>query len=88
MNTSLEGLSLHVADVERSIAFYARIPGAEANRHSCLCRDNKNPKAQWRPAVHRKTAPASVAAIRARCRPIDPARVRRFRELADPEPDQ
>ena len=33
MNTSLEGLSLHVADVERSIAFYARIPGAELVLH-------------------------------------------------------
>jgi catechol 2,3-dioxygenase-like lactoylglutathione lyase family enzyme len=29
MSVSLEGLSLHVADLERSIAFYTRIPGAE-----------------------------------------------------------
>ena len=30
---SLEGLSLHVADVEQSIAFYTRIPGAEVLQH-------------------------------------------------------
>src|SRR6266566_2192821 len=30
---SLEGLSLHVADVERSIEFYSRIPGAELDLH-------------------------------------------------------
>jgi catechol 2,3-dioxygenase-like lactoylglutathione lyase family enzyme len=30
---SLEGLSLHVADVEQSIAFYSRIPGAQLLLH-------------------------------------------------------
>jgi catechol 2,3-dioxygenase-like lactoylglutathione lyase family enzyme len=28
MRSSVEGVSLHVTDLERSIAFYARIPGA------------------------------------------------------------
>ncbi|MBA2284100.1 MAG: VOC family protein [Ktedonobacteraceae bacterium] len=30
---SLEGLSLHVSDLEQSIAFYTRIPGAELLQH-------------------------------------------------------
>ena len=33
MNASLEGISLHVADVERSITFYSRIPGAQLVLH-------------------------------------------------------
>ena len=33
MSVSLEGVSLHVADVERSIQFYFRIPGAELLIH-------------------------------------------------------
>lgn len=33
MNPSLEGISLHVTDVEQSIAFYARIPGAVLVQH-------------------------------------------------------
>lgn len=33
MNPTLEGLSLHVTDVERSIEFYSRIPGAELVTH-------------------------------------------------------
>ena len=33
MSVSLEGVSLHVADVERSIQFYSRIPGAELLIH-------------------------------------------------------
>ena len=30
---TLEGLSLHVSDVERSIEFYSRIPGAQLVGH-------------------------------------------------------
>ena len=30
---SLEGLTLHVADLERSLAFYSRIPGATVEFH-------------------------------------------------------
>lgn len=33
MSVSLEGVSLHVADVERSVEFYSRIPGAEMLIH-------------------------------------------------------
>lgn len=34
MNTaSLEGLTLHVSDLERSLSFYSRIPGAEVVVH-------------------------------------------------------
>jgi catechol 2,3-dioxygenase-like lactoylglutathione lyase family enzyme len=32
-NVSLEGLTLHVADLERSLAFYTRIPGATVEVH-------------------------------------------------------
>jgi len=33
MTTSLEGISLHVADVEKSVAFYAKFPGAQLIMH-------------------------------------------------------
>jgi len=33
MNTSLEGVSLHVADVEKSVAFYSKLPGAQLIMH-------------------------------------------------------
>ena len=33
MNTSLEGVSLHVADVEKSVAFYSKLPGAQMIMH-------------------------------------------------------
>jgi catechol 2,3-dioxygenase-like lactoylglutathione lyase family enzyme len=33
LTVSLSGLTLHVADVERSIAFYTRIPGVEMMFH-------------------------------------------------------
>jgi len=33
MNTSLEGVSLHVADVEKSVAFYSNLPGAQLILH-------------------------------------------------------
>jgi len=33
MNTSLEGVSLHVADVEKSLAFYSKLPGAQLILH-------------------------------------------------------
>ena len=33
MRTSLEGVSLHVADVEKSVAFYSKLPGAELIMH-------------------------------------------------------
>lgn len=33
MNTSLEGVSLHVADVEKSVAFYSKLPGAQLILH-------------------------------------------------------
>jgi catechol 2,3-dioxygenase-like lactoylglutathione lyase family enzyme len=33
MNASLNGLTLHVEDVERSLEFYARIPGAVVAHH-------------------------------------------------------
>ena len=33
MNVSLEGLTLHVADVERSLEFYGRLPGAQVMFH-------------------------------------------------------
>ena len=33
MNASLEGTTLHVADVERSLEFYKRIPGANVEIH-------------------------------------------------------
>ena len=33
MSVSLEGVSLHVADVELSVEFYSRIPGAELLIH-------------------------------------------------------
>ena len=33
MSVSLEGVSLHVTDVERSIQFYSRFPGAELLIH-------------------------------------------------------
>ena len=32
-NISLEGMTLHVADVERSLAFYMKIPGAQILAH-------------------------------------------------------
>jgi catechol 2,3-dioxygenase-like lactoylglutathione lyase family enzyme len=32
-NVSLEGMTLHVADVERSLEFYTRIPGARVKVH-------------------------------------------------------
>jgi catechol 2,3-dioxygenase-like lactoylglutathione lyase family enzyme len=32
-NVSLAGLTLHVADLERSLAFYTRIPGATVEVH-------------------------------------------------------
>ena len=34
MSVSLEGVSLHVADVERSVQFYSRLPGAELLIHN------------------------------------------------------
>jgi catechol 2,3-dioxygenase-like lactoylglutathione lyase family enzyme len=33
MDTSLEGVSLHVADVEKSVAFYSKLPGARLIMH-------------------------------------------------------
>lgn len=33
MNVSLEGFAIHVKDVEASMAFYKRIPGAEVKLH-------------------------------------------------------
>ena len=33
MTTSLEGVSLHVADVEKSVAFYSKFPGAQLIMH-------------------------------------------------------
>jgi len=33
MSTSLEGVSLHVADVEKSVAFYSKLPGAKLILH-------------------------------------------------------
>lgn len=33
MTTSLEGVSLHVADVEKSVAFYSKFPGAKLIMH-------------------------------------------------------
>jgi len=33
MNLSLEGVSLQVADVERSVGFYAKFPGAQLIMH-------------------------------------------------------
>lgn len=33
MQVSLEGLTLHVTDVERALAFYARLPGAVVAQH-------------------------------------------------------
>lgn len=33
MSTSLEGVSLHVADVEKSVAFYSKLPGAQLIMH-------------------------------------------------------
>ncbi|MEP7284165.1 MAG: VOC family protein [Chloroflexota bacterium] len=33
VETSLKGLTLHVADVEKSIEFYSRIAGAHLERH-------------------------------------------------------
>ena len=33
MLTSLEGVSLHVADVEKSVAFYSKLPGAQLIMH-------------------------------------------------------
>lgn len=33
MDVSLQGLTLHVTDVERSVDFYRRIPGAELTAH-------------------------------------------------------
>jgi catechol 2,3-dioxygenase-like lactoylglutathione lyase family enzyme len=33
MNLALAGLTLHVADVDRSLAFYRRFPGAEVMFH-------------------------------------------------------
>ena len=33
LTTSLEGLTLHVADVEESLAFYSKIPGAKVEGH-------------------------------------------------------
>jgi catechol 2,3-dioxygenase-like lactoylglutathione lyase family enzyme len=33
MSTSLEGVSLHVADVEKSVAFYSKLPGAQMILH-------------------------------------------------------
>lgn len=32
-DVSLEGITLHVADVERSLAFYTKIPGARIEMH-------------------------------------------------------
>ena len=32
-NVSLKGMTLHVADVERSLAFYTRLPGARVEVH-------------------------------------------------------
>jgi catechol 2,3-dioxygenase-like lactoylglutathione lyase family enzyme len=32
-NLSLEGLTLHVADLERSLAFYSRLPGVDVEFH-------------------------------------------------------
>lgn len=33
MSITLEGLSLHVTDLDRSMEFYARIPGAQLEAH-------------------------------------------------------
>ena len=33
MSTSLEGVSLYVADVEKSVAFYSKLPGAQLIMH-------------------------------------------------------
>ena len=33
MKTSLEGVSLHVANVEKSVAFYSKLPGAQLIMH-------------------------------------------------------
>ncbi len=33
MSLSLEGVSLHVADVEKSFAFYSKLPGAQVILH-------------------------------------------------------
>lgn len=33
MNTTFESVSLHVADVEKSVAFYSKIPGAQLIMH-------------------------------------------------------
>jgi len=33
LNVSLEGLTLQVADVEQSLAFYSRLPGARVGAH-------------------------------------------------------
>ena len=33
VNTSLEGISLLVADVEKSVAFYSKLPGAQIIMH-------------------------------------------------------
>lgn len=33
MSTTLEGVSLHVADVEKSVAFYSKFPGAKLTIH-------------------------------------------------------
>lgn len=32
-NVTLEGMTLHVADVERSLEFYTKIPGAQVQMH-------------------------------------------------------
>lgn len=37
MEHSLEGLTLHVADIERSVEFYSRIPGASVAFHIPEC---------------------------------------------------
>ena len=33
MDTSLEGVSLHVADVEKSVSFYSKLPSAQLLMH-------------------------------------------------------
>jgi len=33
MGTSLEGVSLHVADVEKSVSFYSKLPSAQLLMH-------------------------------------------------------
>jgi catechol 2,3-dioxygenase-like lactoylglutathione lyase family enzyme len=33
MNTTFESVSLHVADVEKSVAFYSKLPGAQIVMH-------------------------------------------------------